>query len=134
MLGGRGGRLQVRPNFFVEETKKKLKGEEKSVFKSITCGASEYQKIVLEPFFDQLRAKGLITDNKLIGKYFAQDGAPCHTASLSLEAIDENIGLENCITKVKRVIVHNHILNADCPYQTFSSSFNHIIIVSWLTT
>jgi len=58
----------------------------------------------LLPFwFDDLRNKGMIQGNKLVNGYLLQqDGAPAHTAKLSMEFLDENVGLENVISRTAK--------------------------------
>ena len=87
--------------FFLEEKTRMEKGEEKISYKNVSCGSETYRTLVLEPFFADLREKGLIKDNKLENYYYSQDGAPAHTSCASLKFIDEQIGLENTITKIK---------------------------------
>ena len=87
--------------FFLEERTRMKNGQETISYKNVSCGSETYRTIVLEPFFADLKQKGLIVDNKLQNYYYSQDGAPAHTSCATLNFIDEQIGLENTITKIK---------------------------------
>jgi hypothetical protein len=87
--------------FFLEERTRKKNEEETVSYKNVSCGSETYRTIVLEPFFADLRLKGLIVNNKLENYYYSQDGAPAHTSCATLTFIDKQIGHENTITKIK---------------------------------
>ncbi|CAG5091761.1 Oidioi.mRNA.OKI2018_I69.PAR.g13232.t1.cds [Oikopleura dioica] len=93
-----GHNIKLSLRVFVEE-------QANGKLKSIKENSLGYQKICLEPWYEDLAAHGHIHiredgTSELVGRVYVQDGARSHTSASSLEFLDAHFSLDRCITGV----------------------------------